>query len=108
MNHNPSNPNCDKNQYAGADGVRCTCDVDDADGPAPSTVVRHEAVMAAYPPAMGGPSMPPVTLTGRKAETHVELVHATREMRAAQQLLKPAEERWRRAMDAHMEALLQP
>lgn len=104
MTHNPSNPNCDKNQYAGADGVRCTCDVDSPDDvPPPSTVVRADAAFANY---QTQPGM--VTLTGRRAATHAELEAATREYRAAQQLLKPAEERWRRAVDAHMEALLQP
>ena len=105
MTHNPSNPNCDKNQYAGSDGVRCTCDIDSADDvPAPSTVVRDGPPnVAAWIPVVQPGS---VVLTGRRASTHTELEAATREYRAAQQLLKPAEERWRRAMDAHMEALL--
>ena len=98
MNHDPSNPNCDRNQFpdAPADEVHCTCDVDEA--PLPST---------SLPPGLVTPAASPgsVLLTGRVAQTHRELEAATREFRAAQQLLKPAEERWRRAMDAHMEAI---
>lgn len=102
MTHNPSNPNCDKNQYGGADGVRCTCDIDKMDDvPVPSTVERGAQVFATHAVQPGS-----VVLTGRRAATHAELEAATRELRAAQQLLKPAEERWRRALDAHSEALL--
>lgn len=104
MTHNASNPNCDKNQYAGSDNVRCTCDIDSPDDvPPPSTVIRDPATTFATYPAQTGQ----VVLSGRRAATHAELEAATREYRAAQQLLKPAEERWRRAMDAHMEAILQ-
>lgn len=103
MTHNPSNPNCDKSQYGDASGVRCTCDVDDADVPPPSTIVRAAETFTQHPTQAGS-----VVLHGRRAQTHAELEAATREYRAAQQLLKPAEERWRRAMDAHMEAILQP
>ena len=104
MTHNPSNPNCDKSQYGDNENVRCTCDIDSVDDvPVPSTVVRGDV-----PDHPGMRAAGSVLLTGRRASTHAELEAATREYRAAQQLLKPAEERWRRAMDAHMEALLTP
>ena len=102
MTHNPSNPNCDKNQYAGSDGVRCTCDIDSPDDvPAPSTVVRDRQWIAAMPTEQGA-----VVLTGRRALLHAELERTTRDLDAARKLLAPAEAAWRKAMDAYMEALV--
>jgi hypothetical protein len=46
-----------------------------------------------------------VTLTGRAASTHVELQDAGRELRAAQDLYRKAEARYKAALDAHMQEI---
>ena len=114
--HNPANPLCDKNEYGDVDGVRCTCDVDvpDEGNVRPSTVVDATALDTGRPT---GPIKPllsrlvptagqRVTLEGRQALLHLELEDASRAYDAARQQLAPAEQRWRKAMDAYMEALL--
>jgi hypothetical protein len=102
--HDASNTNCDKNAYPGAEGVLCTCDVDPADDrPAPSTVLP-----AASPILGSDPRWVPgqVTLSGSHAAAYVELQAATRELEAARSMLKPAEQRWRAALDRfHAEML---
>lgn len=101
MRHNPNNSQCDKNVYAGADDIKCTCDIDDADNvPAPSV-----SIAPAGPPAVAA-APGQIVLTGRSAQTYAELVAATRELDAARKLLTPAEARWRSALDAHSEAML--
>lgn len=97
MRHDTDNALCDKNTYPGADGVLCTCGIDDpADVPAPS--VR--------------PVQMPVGETGRMSAreslAYGELKVAARELDAAKAMLKPAEERWRRALDTLHEAMLRP
>jgi hypothetical protein len=120
--HNPSNPLCDKNEYGEMDGVRCTCDVDvpDEGNVRPSTVVddgmapdagRPSAQIKPWVrPTQGpGPATGPaahITLEGHQAMLHLELEHASRAYDAARRQLAPAEVRWRKAMDAYMEALL--
>jgi hypothetical protein len=98
--HDATNTNCDKNAYPGADGVLCTCDVDPAeDRPAPSTVLAVGSVMPAA--ALGD-----VMLKGSHAEAYRELQAATRDLEAARSMLKPAEQRWRAALDRfHAEML---
>ncbi len=107
--HNPQNPLCDKNEYGDADGVRCTCDVDipDEGNLRPSTLESADlgpmAARARLVVPFGGQQ---VTLQGRQAQTHLELVEATRVYDEAKQRLAPAEAAWRKALDAHLEALL--
>lgn len=103
--HDPSNTHCDKVAYAGADGVLCTCDVDPADDrPAPSTVLPPGLAQQLINPAYNAPGA--VTLSGSHAAAYVELQSATRELEAAKSMLKPAEARWRAALDRfHAEML---
>ena len=97
--HDPNNANCDKVLYKGADGVLCTCDFDSPDdAPQPSTVL---------PPGVATASvLGQVTLTGDHAVAYVELQAATRELEAARSMLKPAEARWRAALDRFHEEML--
>lgn len=98
MRHNPNNAHCDKVVYAGAENIQCTCDIDDADEvPAPSVVMPAGFAHAISVPA----GIPP-----REATAYAELKAAARELDAAKQMLKPAEERWRRALDSLHEAML--
>lgn len=100
MRHDPDNTLCDKNTYAGADGVLCTCGIDDpADVPAPS--VRPA-------PAVQMPAGESGRMSAREALAYGELKAAARELDVAKAMLKPAEERWRRALDTLHEAMLRP
>lgn len=92
--HDPSNANCDKNAYPGADGVLCTCDVDPADDrPAPSTVMPapgdHPAVSTAGD----------VVLRGGHAAAYRELQAAARELDTARGIYQAAELRAKVALD---------
>lgn len=116
--HNPANPLCDKNEYGDVDGVRCTCDVDvpDEGNVRPSTVASDSGFATALdtgrptgpikPMRSGTPVPTRIMLDGRQALLHLELEDASRAYDAARQQLAPAEQRWRKAMDAYMEALL--
>lgn len=96
MRHDANNPLCDKNTYPGAEGVKCTCDIDSADdAPAPSTVYAPGSVGAVY----AAPKAGSVMLTGSRASAYEELEQATRELDAARKLLEPAQARWRAALD---------
>jgi hypothetical protein len=98
VRHSSSNPNCDKNQYGEADGVKCTCDIDSPDdSPVPSTVLPVGATTMNAVACLPG---------SREAAAYAELKAAARELDAARQMLKPAEERWRRALDALHEEML--
>lgn len=93
--HDPSNTNCDKVAYPGADGVLCTCDVDPADDrPAPSTILPPGLAMDMQRRSAGD-----LLLSGSHAAAYVEFQAATRELEAARALLRPAEQRWRAALD---------
>jgi hypothetical protein len=112
--HNVNNSQCDLNLYGpdpGDGSVKCTCDedapIEAAVGPAKpmqETVFPRSAVRP-------GPDLTlqavhgVVTLTGRAATTHGELREAGRELRAAQDLYRKAEARWKAALDAHMQEL---
>lgn len=115
--HSPNNSQCDLNMYGpdpGDGSVKCTCDedapIEPAVGPArhPVEVVKFKG----QPPGTGGPEHPHfgtgphvVTLQGRAAETHAELATAGREFRAAQRAYQQAEQRFKAALDAHMQEL---
>ena len=96
MRHNPNNPLCDKSQYPDGADVKCTCDIDEPDdAPAPSTVIPPQLVARLAHPAQ----RPPMS-------TWDEFQAAVKELDAARKLLKPAEERWRKALDElHAEIL---
>jgi hypothetical protein len=103
--HDPSNNNCDKVRYAGADGVLCTCEFDSPDdAPVPSTVASAFASGVALDTQRR--SAGDVLLSGCHAASYLELQAATRDLEAAKALLRPAEQRWRAALDRfHAEML---
>jgi hypothetical protein len=101
--HDATNTNCDKNAYPGAEGVLCTCDVDPAeDRPAPSTVLQSPiAMQMAHEDSIGD-----LVLRGSHAAAYVELKAAARDLEAVREMLRPAEQRWRAALDRfHAEML---
>lgn len=113
--HNPNNSQCDLNMYGpdpGDGSVKCTCDDDPPIEPA---VVPAKSILGARPRLVvneSGPENPNfgagphvVTLQGRAASTHAELRAAGHELRAAQDLYRKAEQRWKAALDAHMQEL---
>lgn len=119
MNHNAQNSQCDLNLYgpdSGDGSVKCTCDEDQPIDPAvgtarvalvkPATVAEHAAMRrfggATVQESVAGGE---VVLTGRAASSHRELRAAGQELRAAQELYRKAEQRWKAALDAHMQEL---
>lgn len=120
--HSPQNSQCDLNMYGpdpGDGSVKCTCD---EDAPIePSTAPRQLPGVPSHVrftgPAAGvalealvdrrydAPQPGAVTLTGRAAATHTELRSAGQELRAAQDLYRKAEARWKQALDAHMQEI---
>lgn len=119
MRHDPNNSQCDKVQYGDAPDVRCTCDIDSPDdAPVPSTRVGEtSAPMIGQSPGhvtkapsmyQGVPVYDPngVTLTGRQAATHRELVEAGRDYQAARVAFERAQARYKAAIDAHMQAVV--
>lgn len=123
--HNVQNSQCDLNMYGpdpGDGSVKCTCDedapIEPAVGPArlDAAIARGRAVVdrqqtagllrevgPEHPHFGAGPHV--VTLTGRAASSHAELRSAGQELRAAQDLYRKAEARWKAALDAHMQEL---
>lgn len=107
--HNVNNSQCDLNMYGpdpGDGSVKCTCDEDAPIEPAvgPARVQQVEQLRPRVAPALavGGGD---ILLTGRAAATHLELRSAGQELRAAQDLYRKAEQRWKAALDAHMQEL---
>lgn len=104
MRHDPSNSQCDKNQYGDAPDVRCTCDIDDPeDAPAPSTVVTPDP-RPPFGAVLAAPGS--VVLQGRAASTHSELKVAGQRYQAAQLAYEKAKYEYQQALDAHMKELL--
>lgn len=125
--HSPNNSQCDLNMYGpdpGDGSVKCTCDEDAPVEPAttprqgpPSRAHWMQPLesgpgVAALVGKVEGPQHPHfgagphvVTLTGRAAASHAELREAGRELRAAQDLYRKAEARWKAALDAHMQEI---
>jgi hypothetical protein len=97
VKHNPNNSLCDLVMYAGAEDVKCSCDVDDPeDAPGPSTVFspstrRHATV---------GPA------GTAEAAAYAELKAAAIDLDAARKMLEPCEKRWRAALDRLHEEML--
>jgi hypothetical protein len=117
--HSLQNSQCDLNMYGpdpGDGSVKCTCDEDAPIEPstAPATsgparalreVMHPEPLPRRPAPRVGRPEDVVITLSGRQAQTHIELQEAGREMRAAQDLYRKAEQRYRAALDAHMQEI---
>lgn len=117
--HNANNSQCDLNMYGpdpGDGSVKCTCDedapIEPAVGPARPVLIKPataemQRFSGTYREAAIGPTTGPdsVTLTGRAAATHLEMRAAGQELRAAQDLYRKAEARWKAALDAHMQEL---
>lgn len=122
--HNANNSQCDLNMYGpdpGDGSVKCTCDedlpIEPAVGPArpkPQLIPGHPLTEAVerWKTEAGGPEHPHfgtgphvVTLQGRAATTHAELRDALREFRTAREIYGKAEQRWKAALDAHMQEI---
>lgn len=108
--HNVNNSQCDLNMYGpdpGDGSVKCTCDEDAPIEPAVGPPkVGQATTPRSFPHLVTETAMPGlVTLTGRAASTHLELRAAGQELRAAQDLYRKAEARWKAALDAHMQEL---
>jgi len=108
--HSVNNSQCDLNMYGpdpGDGSVKCTCDEDapvepattPRQGPPPGVPRAFPHLVTETAPAGA------VTLTGRAATSHHELRDASRELRAAQDLYRKAEARWKAALDAHMQEI---
>lgn len=106
--HSVNNSQCDLNMYGpdpGDGSVKCTCD---EDAPVEPATTPREGILASRPlPRLVTETAPAgaVTLTGRAASSHHELREASRELRAAQDLYRKAEARWKAALDAHMQEI---
>lgn len=109
--HNPNNSQCDLNMYGpdpGDGSVKCTCDedlpIEPAVGPArvvtTGQLIQSEVIRRAANPTPGD-----IVLTGRAAATHAELRDALREFRTAREIYGKAEQRWKTALDAHMQEI---
>lgn len=108
--HILDNSQCDLNMYGpdpGDGSVKCTCDEDAPVEPATKPAREGAPAPRSFPHLVNETMAQPgaVTLTGRAATTHLELREASRELRAAQDLYRKAEVRWKAALDAHMQEL---
>lgn len=119
--HNPNNSQCDLSMYGpdpGDGSVKCTCDDDPPIEPAVvplrpdlmNPVIntgearrRMAQIVGSGQVTSAEPNV--ITLTGRAASTHAELRAAGHELRAAQDLYRKAEARFKAALDAHMQEL---
>lgn len=116
--HNVNNSQCDLNMYGpdpGDGSVKCTCDedapIEPAVGPARPVTAADVRRFSGQTVRESGPGVAAVVgstdvvLTGRAAATHLELRDAGREYRAAQEIIRKAEQRYKAALDAHMQEL---